>query len=103
MLRDIVRRADRRIRNHQLGVVLLRSHLDAALDLANGVEIIADNIAILHAQARLEALRLPSHPIEDAAGFRKNFRAFLIGVTLSEELLEDPRGFPSCGNDWVGV
>ena len=85
----IVRRADRRIRNNQLGVVRLLGHLHAALNLANGVEIVADDVAVLHAEAGLQALRLSLHAIQDAAGFRKDLGAFLIGVALSEELLED--------------
>ena len=89
ILGDVVGRADRRIRNHQLGVVRLLGHLHAALDLANGVEIVADDVAVLHAEAGLQALRLSLHAIEDTAGFRQDLGAFLIGVALSEELLED--------------
>ena len=89
ILGDIVRRADRRIRNHEFGVVRLLGHLHAAFDLANGVEIVADDDAVLHAEAGLQALRLPLHAIEDAAGFGQDLGAFLIGVALAEELLED--------------
>ena len=70
-------------------VVRLLSHLHAALDLANGIEIVADDAAVLHAEAGLQALRLRLHAIEDTAGFREDLGAFLIGVALSEELLED--------------
>ena len=78
-----------RIRNHQLGVVRLLGHLHAALNLANGVQIVADHVAVLHAQAGLQALGLSLHAIENTAGFRQNLGAFLIGIALSEELLED--------------
>ena len=66
----------------------LRGHLHAAFDLANGVEIVADDDAVLHAEAGLQALRLSLHAIEDAAGFDQDLGAFLIGIALAEELLE---------------
>ena len=75
--------------NHQFAVVRFFRHLDAALDLANRVEIVADDDAVLHAEAGLQALGLSLNTIENAAGFGKDLGAFLIGVALSEELLED--------------
>ena len=51
---DIVRR----IRNGQLTLVLLFSHLYAAFDFTNRIEIVADDDPVLNTEAGLQALRL---------------------------------------------
>ena len=71
-----------------VGGVLLRGHLHAALDLANRVEVVADDDAVADAEAGLQPRRLPLHAIENAAGLVKNRRALLVGVALAEQLLE---------------
>src|SRR5579871_2985417 len=46
-------------------------------------------MAVGDAKAGLEALRRPLDAIQNAAGFRQDLGAFLIGIALSKELLED--------------
>src|ERR1700687_5816773 len=46
-------------------------------------------MAVRHAEAGLQAPRLCLHAIENAAGLYEDLGAFLIGIALSEELLED--------------
>ena len=57
VLGDVVRRADRRVRNIQPRHVLLRRHLHAPLDLADRVEVVADDDAV--ATPRLACSRAP--------------------------------------------
>ena len=88
MLGDVIWRADRRIRNVQPRGVLLRRHLHAPLDLADRVEVIADDDAIADAEAGLQPRGLPFDAVENAAGFVQNRRTFFICITLAKQLLK---------------
>ena len=63
-------------------------HLHAALDLADRVEVVADDDAVADAEAGLQPRRLSLDAVEDAAGLVENRRAFLVGVALAEQLLK---------------
>jgi hypothetical protein len=56
--------------------------------LAHRVEIVADDHAIADAEAGLQTIGLRLHAIQDAAGLTQDRGALLVGVALTEQLLE---------------
>ena len=88
VLGQVVRRADRRVRNLQPRHVLLRGHLHAPFDLADGVEVSPTDDAVLDAEAGLQPRRLILYAIEDAARLVQDRGALLVGVAVAEQLLE---------------
>ena len=72
-----------------LSILVAICSAHAALDLANGVQIVPHHVAVRYAEAGLQALRLGLYSIQNTSGFGQDLGAFLIGVALSEELLED--------------
>ena len=58
MLGNVVGRADRRVRNVERGGILLRGHLHTTLDLADRVQVIADDNAVAHTKAGLQSFGL---------------------------------------------
>ena len=101
---DVVGHAHRRVGHVQAGVVLLRRHLHAALDLAHRVEVVADDRAVAHAEAGLQPRRLPLHAIEDAAGLGQDRPPAPSAVSpWPNSFWNTARGLPSCGSDCVGV
>src|SRR6266850_8614887 len=88
MLRDVIRRADRRIRNVQRGGVLFGGHLHTALDLAYRVQVIAHNDTVTDSEAGLQPVGLFLDAVQDAAGLEENRRTFFVGVALAEQLLK---------------
>ena len=93
MLGDVVRRADRRIRNLERARVRLLRHLHAPFDLADRIEIVGDNDAVTDAEAGLKPRGLSLDAVEDAAGLVENRRALLaehLVATASKPRPERP-------------
>ena len=68
----------------------LRRPLDPLLDVANALEVLAQLVAVVRADARPEALRLLPHRVEDAAVERP-------AGPVADQAIERPRGIDLLG------
>src|SRR5690606_3703442 len=86
---EIVRYADGRVRDAEIGRILRLRHLHASLDLADRVEIDVERGAVRRTETTLEPRGLLLDAIEDAAGLGHDRGALLVGISLTEQLVED--------------
>ena len=95
----IVRNPGGRRRYAQVGVaVLLFGELDPPLNFANGIEIFGHAVAIVRAQAALQAPHLAGDGIENAALLFDAFQALGGCSTVAEQAVEDQPGIDLHGH-----
>src|SRR5690606_21486011 len=86
---EAVRNADRRVRQLDVRQIPRLELLHAALDLADALEVVADDDPVLCAEPLLERRRLRADGIEQARVLGGEQCALLGGVALAEQALEE--------------
>src|SRR5690606_5157566 len=90
VLAEGLRNAARPLERRQAGRLAGRlGGLDAPLDLAQGVEVVADLAAVGRAERAREAREIRRHGIENAAVLSRAREALLVRAAVAEQALED--------------